>query len=145
MTPRSRSGRPVAAAGSAAAPRVRRFDSRLGRYFLVGCFAAAVWFAVMIVGVEAFAVRKPIASTIGFLVAVLVNYALQRRITFASEARHLRAAPSFFAGACLMAVVNLALFSLLSGYINYVVAQVLTTMAVFLLNYEFNRRYTFRR
>jgi putative flippase GtrA len=137
MMSHRRSERPAAA-------RLPLLESRLARYFLVGCFAAAVWFAVMIVAVEAFAVRKPIASTIGFVVAVLVNYGLQRRITFASDARHARAAPSFFAGAAVMAVVNLVLFSVLSGYINYVVAQVLTTMAVFLANYEFNRRYTFR-
>ena len=137
-------GRPPTAIGSAAPPRMRFLESRIARYFLVGCLAAAIQFAVMIVGVEAFAIQKPIATTVGFLVAVTFNYVMQRRFTFASDAPHKHAAPSFLAAACVLAVVNVVLFSLLIGHINYIIAQVFTTLAVFLLNYEFNRRFTFR-
>jgi putative flippase GtrA len=119
-------------------------NSRLARYFFVGCFAVTVHFTIMIVGVEAFAIHKPIATTVGFVIAVIVNYCLQRRITFASDVPHIQAAPSFIAAASVLAVVNVVIFSFLIGHINYLTAQVFASMTVFLLNYEFNKRYSFR-
>lgn len=143
-SPREAGRLPATATGSAVPLRIQLIESRIARYFLVGCLAATIQFAVMNVGVEAFAIQKPIATTVGFLVAVTFNYGVQRRFTFSSDAPHKHVAPSFLAAACVLAVVNVVLFSLLIGHINYIIAQVFTTLAVFLLNYEFNRRFTFR-
>jgi putative flippase GtrA len=129
---------------SAVPMRNQLSNSRLARYFLVGCFAVTVQFTIMIVGIEVFAIRKPIATTVGFLIAVIVNYGLQRQITFESDAPHIQAASSFIAAASVLAVINVVIFSILIGYINYIIAQVFTSLVVFLLNYEFNRRFTFR-
>lgn len=137
-------GRPPPVTGRAIAPRIRLFKSQIARYFLVGCLAAIIQFAVMILGVEAFDIPKPIATTVGFFAAVAFNYGAQRCFTFASNVPHQHAVPSFLAAASVLAVVNVVLFSLLIGRINYIIAQVFTTLAIFLLNYEFNRQFTFR-
>jgi putative flippase GtrA len=122
----------------------RLLHHRAARYFIVGCIAVAVQLSALLVCVEWFHMAKVPASVTAFLIAVSLNYVMQRRFTFVSDVDHMRAAPRFLAVGTVSALVNTALFAYLATLMHYFVAQTITILAVFVLNYQLNRRITFR-
>ena len=120
------------------------FNSRLVRYFAAGTFATLVQFASLVVLVELLHISEIVAVVEAFSTGVVVNYGLQRRFTFRSATSHSNAALRFFAIAVLSAMVNSTLFGLLNAYLSYILAQFIATFALFLINYELNRKFTFR-
>jgi len=118
---------------------------QLLRYVLAGGTALATHLAVMWIAVEVFAVAKVLASAIGFLSAIPVNYLLQYRFVFASEASKL-ASFILYTGVTLLTMgLNVAVFSLLLALLpsHYLLIQVFTTAVVFLVNFFVNRSLTF--
>lgn len=84
------------------------------------------------------------ASAMGFIAACALNYTLQRLWVFRSSRSHAAALPRYVAITTVMLGVNTLLFSALVRLgLTPVVAQLLTTGCVFLLNYFGNSRVTF--
>ncbi|WP_179119516.1 GtrA family protein [Ensifer adhaerens] len=119
-------------------------DMSFFRYFAFGSLAASLQVATLALLVEVGGLSGILASTIAFYLAVVVNYFLQRRYTFRSREPHRLALPKFVAVSTLGAGINALAFSLLAGVVHYVVAQCLSLLLVFSVNYAVSRALIFR-
>lgn len=118
---------------------------QFARYFISGCLALAVHLAVLALLVELFAIPAIAATAAGFVVGLVVNYAIQHAWVFRVDGEHER----FFVRYVLITIVtfilNMVLFWVGHQVIGlwYPVAQIAATGIVFVLNFGINRLYTF--
>jgi putative flippase GtrA len=102
-------------------------------------------FAVLFAGVELAHLPALAASTLGAVCGMLFNYAAHYHLTFASDAPHRRSLPLFISGGVASIGLNTLLMGiLLATGLNYVLAQVLTTAAVFAFNFVYAKHVAFR-
>ena len=121
----------------------------LTRYIISGGVAAVAHFGLLIILVELFAVNPTVASALGFIAAIFVNYSLQYHWTFAvkGSGQHKK----FFARYLLVTLSTLCINTLLFWTMNEVVgiqyfyAQVVATGVVLVINFVVNQRYTFNQ
>ncbi len=115
------------------------------RYAGAGAIGTAAQFAILIALVERLGTNAVVASTAGAVAGAAINYALNHRLTFASDVPHARAFPRFAAVAMAgMALNALVLAGMLAaGATHYVVAQIVATGAVLCFTYACNRTWTF--
>lgn len=115
------------------------------RYAAAGAIGTAVQYVILVVLVEGLRVHPVAASTVGAIAGACVNYGLNHRITFASNASHARAFPRFAAMAAGGLALNAAVIAVLvsAAHANYVAAQVAATAAVLAVTFLGNRRWTF--
>ena len=120
---------------------------QFARFVLVGAFATALHYAMLVALVEGLHLAPVVGSSIGFATSALCNYLLNRRFTFRSHRRHGEAAPRFVAvaltGFALNALVVWLAFDV--GGLHYLAAQVLATLATLAWNFAAHRHWTFRR
>ena len=116
------------------------------RFFISGSTALAVHLAVLALLVELHATNETLASGIGFLVAVVVNYTIQHRWVFEAEGNHSAHLPRYLLVTFITFAANLGLFWVALNLVGlwYPVAQVLTTGFIFILNFILNRQFTFK-
>jgi putative flippase GtrA len=111
----------------------------------IGVVATAIQYLILVAGVQLAHAPPVVASSIGFFAAALANYALNRRYTFGSRKPHVEAVTKFAA----VAAIGLALNAMLLAAgtqrlgLNYLLAQVLATLAVLVWNYSANAAWTF--
>jgi putative flippase GtrA len=119
---------------------------RFFKFSLVGACATAIHYAVLTALVELGHLRAVVGSTIGFVIAATVNYALNRRFTFESSAKHAVALPKFLTVALLGAAMNAAVVGWFEAHttIHYLLAQVCATFTVLLWNFTVNALWTFK-
>ncbi|WPL17691.1 GtrA-like protein [Thiorhodovibrio winogradskyi] len=117
------------------------------RYVLSGSTALGVHLAVLAVLVEFFALNETLASGVGFLFAILVNYSIQHQWVFQASGQHGRHFPRYLLITFMTFALNLLLFWLAVNVLNfwYPIAQILTTGIIFMLNFFLNRQFTFKR
>ena len=111
----------------------------------IGVVATAIQYLILVAGVQLAHAAPVVASSIGFFIAALMNYALNRRYTFGSRKPHVEAVTKFAAVAALGLALNgmlLAAGTHILG-LNYLLAQVLATLAVLIWNYSANAAWTF--
>jgi putative flippase GtrA len=90
----------------------------------------------------------PVAgSMFGAIGGAMVNYCLNRRITFRTSVSHQGTLPKFFATAGLGVLVSGVMMKVLTGNnrLNYVVAQIAVTGVVLVLTFWLNSIWTFGR
>jgi len=116
------------------------------RFAAVGVFGTAAHYLVLGTLVE-FA-RTPVlaATTVGFATGAVVNYILNRRVTFVSEVSHVLALPKFLMVSALGAGLNWLIVGLLvhRADCHYFIAQIAATATVLLWNFAGNHLWTFR-
>ncbi len=118
---------------------------RLALYCVGGGLAVIAHYAVLIVLVELVGVRPLVATMLGFLTAVPINFAFQRTLVFGE----LNAPRRRFARYCLVTaatfLLNGLIFAVLTDALSgrYLLAQVLTTGIVLGVNYQANAFWTF--
>jgi putative flippase GtrA len=111
----------------------------------IGVVATSIQYLILVAGVHLAHAAPVVASSIGFFIAALVNYALNRRYTFGSRKPHVEAVTKF----ATVAAIGLALNGMLLAAgtqilgLNYLLAQVLATLAVLIWNYSANASWTF--
>ena len=112
----------------------------------VGLFGTVAHYAVLWLLVESVHIAVVPATTAGFVVGAVVNYALNRRFVFASNASHVVALPKFLLVAACGAVINgLAVAWLLAiTDVHYLLIQLVATAAVLVWNFAANYLWTFR-
>lgn len=117
----------------------------LFRYLVAGGTAALLHFIVLISLVELADVDATIASMTGFCVATLLNYTLQFHWTFELSGPHGRIFTRYVLITFTMLGVNTIIFWVLYAKLSvlYVVAQVIATGVVTILNFLINKHYTF--
>lgn len=121
------------------------FSTTFIRYGIAGGTAASLLFCILIILVAYFDVDPILSSAIAFITASLVNYSLQYFWAFKSTTSHLTAFIRYTSITLLMLGVNTLIFLILNTGmgIYYLMAQVTSTLVVFILNYSLNRSYTF--
>ncbi|MCA1441643.1 GtrA family protein [Ensifer sp. IC4062] len=123
----------------------RLLDASFVRYFAFGTIAASLQVATLAFLVEIAGMGEVYASTVAFYFAVVVNYFLQRHYTFRSSEPHRLALPKFVAVSTIGAGINALAFGLLVTLMHYVVAQCLSLLLVFSVNYSLSKTLIFRR
>jgi len=121
--------------------------SMIFRYLISGAIAATVHFGLLILLVEFLAINPTLASTIGFITAILVNYNLQYHWTFTSDNKGLHQVvfTRYFLVTLLTLSINTLLFWTMNeimGY-QYLFSQVFATGTVLIINFIVNSKYTF--
>lgn len=119
---------------------------RLLRYGVAGGMSAATHVGTLTLLVESGSARPVAASSIGFLLSVLVSYTLQKRWVFASPTRHRIAVPRFLTATLTALVLNTAVLWLGTEILslNYLVVQLTALVLIPLSNYVINSTWTFR-
>jgi len=120
------------------------FAVRLLRYAFVGGCAALLQVCLLALFVELAGMDALAASTLALSISVMVNYGLQHRVTFRSKSKHIVAAPRFVVLTLCTLAANAVVFDSLLTVLPYIAAQILTTGAIFPVNYYLNRTVTFR-
>jgi len=114
-------------------------------YSASGVVATGAHYAVMASLVRWASFPEVAASCAGFIVGALVKYPLNYRMVFASHERHADAVPRYVASLVLSfalnALVLAGLLRVLDAY--YMLAQVLTTGSVLLVNFALARFWIF--
>lgn len=119
--------------------------TRLLRYTLVGALATTAHYALLVLGVEAFAWPAWVASGLGATAGAQLAYVGNRRYTFGHRGA---------VGASWLRFQITALFGALQGMaivaagvalgVHYVIAQIVATLAGLLATFAINRLWTFR-
>lgn len=124
---------------------MRGLRREFASFLIVGVAATACHYVLMILLVEAFAVAPVPASAAGAFLGALVSYGLNRRLTFRSDRKHTIAAPRFFTVAAFSLGINTALMVLLTGSLglDYLIAQIMTTVLLILITFGANKLWTF--
>jgi putative flippase GtrA len=129
---------------------MRRVPSHLysvPAYIGVGGIATAAHYATLFALVQS-GLAPPLIGTItGFCIGAVVKYVLSYTVTFRSTGRHVEAGPRFVAVLVLMLAATAGVFWTLNSALglNYMVAQVITTIALIAPGYVANRRWVFLR
>ncbi len=111
----------------------------------IGAIGTSGHYAVLILLVQLLHVAPVLATTLGFVVGALINYALNYRITFKSNKKHREAMTKFLVVAGLGAVANGAIMSLgVNTFdVHYLIIQLLATCIVLVFNFMANKYWTF--
>lgn len=120
---------------------VRRFVIYAG----VGAIGTVTQYAILIAMVHSGYASPALSSMVGASFGAIVNYALNRQITFRSKSNPLSTAPKFAIIALLGVLMNglCMKFFVTSLGLNYLIAQLVTTALVLGLTYLLNSAWTF--
>jgi putative flippase GtrA len=115
------------------------------RYAGAGAIGTAAHYAILVALVQTGATGVVAATTAGAIVGAAINYALNHRVTFASDAPHARALPRFAAVATIGIALNALVVAIVLALVgpHYLVAQVVATFTVLASGYLANRAWTF--
>lgn len=120
--------------------------ARFLRFAAVGAVGTLAHYALLLALVEGAGAPPLAGAAAGFTLGALVNYALARRLVFASTRSHGQALPRFFAVALAglaWTALLMSLFIELLG-LHYLLAQLLTTALLLSWHYAGNALWTFR-
>jgi len=119
---------------------------QFGAFFGVGVVAAIVHYGLLIFLVELAGVRPVPATLCGYVAGGLVSYALNRRLTYASDRPHGEAAWRFAVVSLVGFVLTWACMQALIAWwgLPYLAAQLLTTGVVLFWSFLANKMWTFR-
>jgi len=111
----------------------------------IGLVGTSGHYAVLISMVQLLQVHPVIATTAGFAVGALINYALNYRITFNSNKRHREALTKFLLVAVVGAVLNASIMKTGVDHLklHYLIIQLLATGVVLVFNFAANKHWTF--
>ncbi|MEZ0214280.1 MAG: GtrA family protein [Xanthobacteraceae bacterium] len=112
----------------------------------IGAVGTLAHYTVLIALVQAAGLDPVAGSTAGFLAGLVVNYTLNRAITFRSTKRHRETAAKFLTVAGIGLVLNAALMALLIDKLGlpYLVAQIVVTGILLFWHYAGSALWTFR-
>lgn len=124
------------------------FQHEAMRYALSGSIAASIDFLVFTILVRSLHIYYIYANIAAFLIAVSINYKLNRRWTFKNESK--RVLTQFLSFAAIGAVgltINTGLLYIFIefGSILDLFAKLMATVIVFTWNYLMNKHMTFKR
>jgi putative flippase GtrA len=121
-------------------------NARLIRYAISGGASALTHFGLGFVLAEGLGVRPVVASTTGFVASILVSYLLQHSWVFRSATRHAVAGGRFLTVTAIAFALNTVI--LWTGtealHAPFVMVQSVALVAIPMVNYVMNSRWTFR-
>jgi putative flippase GtrA len=117
------------------------------RYFIGGITALLVHLLCLAMLIEWTTTPPVIASGIGFIVATMVNYALQHYWVFSVSGRHKVYFTRYISVTLATFTLNILFFWIIHDIFQvwYPLAQTVVTGCIFILNFVINRSFTFRQ
>jgi putative flippase GtrA len=127
--------------------RLVPFAAQFMRFLLVGALCTGIQYLLLVAGVEWLGLDAVLASTLGFLASAAVNYLLNRRYTYASDASHAVLVWRFVTVLATGSVLNALFMQVLHGYLQwqYLLAQLCATGGTLIWNFCAHRYWTFSR
>lgn len=118
---------------------------RFLRFTIVGGFATAIQYAVLVMLVHQLAVNPVAASAYGFVISAFANYIVNYHYTFGSRQPHWAALTKFAVLAAVGLLLNSGIMAtLVCVGTHYLLAQVVATITVLCWNFAGNSLWTFR-
>ena len=121
---------------------------KIFKFGIVGFIGMIIDFGITYLCKEKFKINKYISNILGFTVAVVNNYFLNRIWTFNSNNQNWQAEfGKFFLFSVSGLVINTLLVYLLNGRakINFYVSKAIAIVCVFFWNYSLNAIFNFKR
>jgi putative flippase GtrA len=120
--------------------------ARLLRYAVSGGASALTHFGIGLALAEGLHVRPVAASTTGFLASIVVSYVLQHAWVFNSTTGHAVAGTRFLTVTAAAFALNTVVLWMGTEVLHgpYPVVQAVALVAIPVLNYSLNSRWTFR-
>ena len=112
-------------------------------FALLGTLGTLAHYSVLYILVEYLHYQPVMASTLGAVAGLIVNYCLNFKWTFKSQQRHRDTFPKFALIALCGMGFNALFMSLLSQHLYYLFAQIITTALVLIWNFLANLAWTF--
>ncbi len=115
-------------------------------FLSVGAIATICHYLLLIMLVEVFSVRVLIASTAGAILGGIINYVLNRKMTFQSNIAHKTVVPKFIIVALFAIVMNGLLMKFFTEivFIPYIIAQCITTVMLITITFGLNKVWSFK-
>jgi putative flippase GtrA len=116
------------------------------KYVISGGLALLTHLTVLVVLVEALYIDTVIATCVGFVAAVGVNYTLQYHWCFQGNSSHSKVFTKYVVLTSIMYIVNILFFYLLemNSDLHYLIIQIIVTAVIFTTNFMFGRFIIFR-
>jgi putative flippase GtrA len=133
------------AAGNSALSPVRRVSRQFGAFAGVGVAAAVVHYGLLIGLVESAAAGPVQATLAGYVAGGVVSYALNRRLTYASDRVHREAIWRFVLVASVGFLLTWLFMQMFTGWLDapYLPAQLVTTGIVLVWSFLAHKIWTF--
>ena len=114
-------------------------------FAMVGIVGTSGHYLALILLVYFFCVNPVLASAIGFSIGAFINYILNYKFTFRSQAYHHITLKKFMTVALFGALINTIIMWLgvEAAQIAYIIVQVIATSIVLILNFILNKFWTF--
>jgi len=115
------------------------------RYLVAGGSAAVVHFIILTSLVEFGSVNPTLATSVGFILGSMVNYTLQYHWTFAADGPHHVMFTRYASVTATTLSINAGLFWTFTNVfgIYYIIAQIISTGMMVVVNYLINKHFTF--
>lgn len=112
----------------------------------MGAIGTLAHFIVLTFMVEILSVDIVFASTSGFILGAFVNYFLNYKYVFKSNAQHKKSMSKFMLIAFFGMLANAGIMNFLAVNmaLHYLLAQIISTIAVLIVNYTINYLWTFK-
>lgn len=122
-----------------------RLKTQFLRFILVGVTATLTTYLFLIVLVELWQVNVIIASVIGYVAGIVVNYLLNYGFTFQSKQHHLNLVPKFILVMLVGLLLNTGLMFVGIYWfgMHYVLAQLAAITVVLIWSFTANRLWVF--
>jgi putative flippase GtrA len=119
---------------------------QFSRFLAVGVATTAVHYGVLIALVETWNTNPVVATTAGFMTAVLLSYLLNRRYTFEERPAFHAGLLKYYAAVSVGLVLNAGTMAVLTDWgIYYLLAQVIASGVALIWNFLAARYLVFRR
>jgi len=120
--------------------------SRFAAFASMGAIGTTVHYATLVALVESAGVDSALAAAVGAGLGATVNYVLNHRYTFRSQARHLETLPRFAVTAVIGMLVNALIVHVCVRWgAPYLAGQVLATGVVLLAGFASSQLWVFRK
>jgi putative flippase GtrA len=114
------------------------------KFAAIGALGTICHYILLIVMVSKFGQSPVLATSCGALLGAIINYVLNRSLTFRSSRKHREALPRFLLLATIGLVLNgLIMASLIDLGMFYLMAQLIATGFILLFNYFVSRVWIF--
>ena len=120
--------------------------SQFKRFVLVGIVSTLTHVLTLFFCVEVLGWHHLAASTLGFILAVVISYFLNYRFTFLAESAHGFCFPRYVVVCTIGLVINITIMYITVDIFKwwYILGQISTLLIVPLVNFTLNRFWTFK-
>ena len=114
------------------------------KFAWVGIISTGCHYVALVLLVETFGLVPLVATMIGYVVGATMNYMLNFKFTFKSEAQHLVTFPKFIMMVVIGFILNAAIMYVLDFWI-YIFSQLVATGVVFAVNFILGKYWVFNK